>query len=156
MPIIIIGADSWLMAPNQPCIRGDTQLTESRKQNRRKAKAYLNVFDRNSQQFIGHVVDMTIEGVKLSSVREFDVNSVFQFIVDLPFEVSNSTEIRFDAKCVWCGKGESAQEYQAGFELQDVSVEESGRINALLNNSIFVDSTELLSVTIAKAESPTD
>lgn len=125
-------------------------MNDLRKMKRKQTDAYLYVYDRNNEDFIGCVVDMSTGGVKLRCVVEMEIDAIFQFKILLPMNIDGNMDIAFDAKCVWCEKCDDSDEFQIGFRLQNVSEEEKRRIDMLLNHPLFIDASELVNVTISK------
>ena len=96
-------------------------MTETRSKKRRKTFAFFGVNDQNNNNFVGWIVDMTIEGFRLRSITKLDTDSNFQFKIELPFEIDGSHEILFEAKSIWSKKIEKKNEFNTGFTLHKIS-----------------------------------
>lgn len=125
-------------------------MRETRKLKRKQTYTFLGVYDRNTNQFVGRLVDMTKEGVKLRSMAAMETNAVFQFRLDLPFDINGSKEIVFNARSIWCNKCSDSGQYNIGFQVQDVPQTEVARIDLLLQGSLFEDADERIHVTLSK------
>ena len=53
-------------------------MNEKRKLNRRHLIYYLRVFDRDTSILIGHLVDITAEGIMLISEDPIETDNIFQ------------------------------------------------------------------------------
>lgn len=120
---------------------------EERKQKRKTTYAFFGINDQSTNNFVGWVVDMTIEGLRIRSISELEIDSSFRFRMDLPFKINESTEIVFDAKSVWSKKVNDRNEFNTGFELLDVSPTEIDKIGQLIESSHFEDGDEQIPVT---------
>ena len=125
-------------------------MAESRKLKRRHTDTLFCVYDRNDDQFIGCLVDMTLEGVKLKTMAPMETNVVFQFRMDLPAEISGSTEISFDAESIWCKECVDSHEYHVGFQMQNVPEAEIERIEQLIDGHLFKEADAIVHITVGK------
>ncbi|MFQ5608153.1 MAG: PilZ domain-containing protein [Candidatus Zixiibacteriota bacterium] len=128
-------------------------MGEKRNRIRRRTDALLCVYDRNTDEFVGCLVDMTSDGLKLKSPAEIEANAIFQFRMDLPQELKGSDRITFDARSVWLSQDEVSQEYYTCFQMQGVSSEDIDRIEHLIGGSLFADADERVRVTLSKKTS---
>lgn len=125
-------------------------MAESRKHKRQHTDTLFCVYDRNDDQFIGCLVDMTVEGVKLRAMAPMEINVIFQFRMDLPAEIGGSAEISFDAESIWCKECVDSHEYQVGFQMQNVPESEIKRIEQLINSPLFKEADAVVHITVGK------
>jgi len=115
------------------------KMIERRKFQRKHLIYYLRIFDRNTTRLIGHLVDITPEGVMLMSEEPIETNTTLQLRMGLPKEIKKSKEITFDAKSLWCKKDINPDFYDTGFELLDVPREVVEIIKRLIRDFQFQD-----------------
>ena len=125
-------------------------MAESRKLKRRHTDTLFCVYDRNDDQFIGCLVDMTLEGLKLRCLAPMETNVIFQFRMDLPVEIGGSAEISFDTESIWCKEGVDSHEYHVGFQMQNVPEAEIRRIEQLIAGPLFKEADAVVHITVGK------
>ena len=114
-------------------------MDNQRKLRRRHLIYYLRVVDRSTDQFIGHLVDVTTEGVMIMSDHAFEEDSIHQFSMALPEVIEGSTPLHFDVKCVWSREGITPGQYDSGFELLTILPEHRREIERLIVEFGFRD-----------------
>jgi hypothetical protein len=114
-------------------------MQEKRKYQRRHLIYYLRVFDRNTVNLIGHLVDITAEGVMVISENPIEVGKTFQMRMILPKEFFGKEQITFDAVSRWCDKDINPSFYDTGFQVNDLSEENSKIITQLIEDFGFND-----------------
>lgn len=91
------------------------------KQHHQYEKKYFEVFDKKTGTSVGHLVDLTIEGLRIISRTEMRPRTRYQFRIDLPKEVRGVNRIFADAECVWSHKDIDPQFYIAGFKILSIT-----------------------------------
>ncbi len=112
-------------------------MPEQRKLKRKQLIYYLSVFDRSTEQRIGQLVNITTEGVMLTSENPIKQNTVFQLKMTLPEKIKGRGHITFVAKSMWCRKGINPDFYDIGFRLLDISQEDIKIIESLIYDFSF-------------------
>ena len=125
-------------------------MREQRKLERRDTVAFLAVYDRKTEMFIGRLIDMTTKGMKIKSATAIELDSTFMIRIDLPVSTKVSKIITFKAKCVWTNECSDSDAYDCGFQIQDITPKELENINSLINSPLFEDANERVRVTIDK------
>ena len=93
-----------------------------RKLERRACKEDLSILDPTTDQSIGFLIDITIEGIKLSAEKPFDLDSVYRFKMSLPKEIEGTDQLSFSALSKWCAINDCSPPcYEAGFQLRKIS-----------------------------------
>jgi hypothetical protein len=92
-------------------------VKQDRRLKRRHLIYYLRVFEKNADQPIGHMVDITTEGMMLISEDPIKTDTVFELRMVLPVEIEGSREITFSAMSRWCREDENPDFYNTGFQL---------------------------------------
>lgn len=110
-----------------------------RRHKRRHLIYYLRVFENDSEKLIGHVVDITREGLKLVMDKPINARSKWKLRMSLPESIEGTENVCFDATCVWCDKDVNPDFYVAGFEIHGLGESEIKTIEALVREFGFQD-----------------
>ncbi|MBI9046018.1 MAG: PilZ domain-containing protein [Anaerolineaceae bacterium] len=114
-------------------------VDNSRSLRRRHLIYYLRVFDLHSGKLMGHLVDITTEGVMLISEYPSEVGLELKMRMVLPFEILDKNELVFDATCVWCKKDINPDFYAMGFQILEIPQEDLHIIEDLIAQHGFQD-----------------
>ena len=126
-------------------------MDEKRKAQRKQTVAFLGVYHRETEEFLGRLIDMSVNGIMIRAVQNMDVNSIYEFRIDLPTPIAGRHFLIFDAECVWCrDSAKSKNRYDVGFKIINIKFNEIETIQNLLYDPIFLDSNEQLRLTLAK------
>lgn len=87
---------------------------------RRHLIYYLRVFDRDSGQLLGHVVDITIEGLMLVSDRPVETHRPYHLRMDLPANMFGREHLEFEAQALWCNNDVNPAFFDSGFRLKEM------------------------------------
>ena len=82
---------------------------------------YLRVFDGLGSRVIGHLVNISANGIMLLSDSPIPVNEEHKLRMRLPHELVDHGEIVFHAFSRWCRKDTNPDFYVTGFQLHDIS-----------------------------------
>lgn len=121
-----------------------------RRLKRRVTDAFLTVSDRNTGKALGHLVDLTVEGLKLRGDSPIEVDAIFQLRLDLPSDMTRSNKIMIDVKCVWSEKSENGEAYFSGFMMNFVSPMDLEKIEKILESPLFKYANERVKVSLSK------
>jgi hypothetical protein len=94
---------------------------------------YLRIFDSNSGENIGHLVDITTRGIMMISEHPVSPGKDFSFKMQLPGVITGREEIEFTAQSLWCKKDINPDFYVSGCEITNISPQETKTITALIN-----------------------
>ncbi len=112
-------------------------MEERRMSKRRNLIFYLQVFDQSTDELLGFAVDITPEGLMLLSNKPIDTGHDFTLRMTLPEEFSESNQIEFKAKSIWCEQDVNTDYYDTGFQLVDVEPETVSLIHRLTRHFGF-------------------
>lgn len=115
-------------------------MKQNRKLKRRHLIYYLRVFEKNADQPIGHLVDISTEGMMLISEDPIKTGTVFELRMVLPVEIDGSREIIFSAESRWCREDENPDFYNTGFQLINPSLEHMKITGLLIQKFCFKES----------------
>ena len=106
----------------------------------RPAVVNIGVYDLETNDQIGQLVDMSTEGIMLVGGSVMKLNTVYQFKIVFPIAIYKDREISFNAVCLWCDKNPDGSSYQAGFQLRDVDPDLKKLLKCLIQGPGFEDS----------------
>ncbi|MCU0538243.1 MAG: PilZ domain-containing protein [Hydrococcus sp. Prado102] len=111
-------------------------------QNKRKLKRwhliyYLRVLDRDTKQPIGHLIDISENGMMLVSETPVALERVFHLQMILPEEIAGLTTWNFEAKSLWSEPDINPSLSKTGFQLLNVRSEDVGTIECLIDDYGF-------------------
>ena len=109
-------------------------MEENRKLKRRYLIYPIRVFDPNSNQLIGFMENITIEGMMLKSGRPFRTLNKYQLKIVFGEEIHKTGHFEFSAECKWWDKDIFTGFYNAGFHLEDVSFEGFHVLNKIIHS----------------------
>ena len=107
-------------------------VQERRAFKRKYLMFYSRVFNRQTGEMVGHLVDLTPEGAMLLSERPIATDAVFSLHMELPDDVSDHLHLKFEAKSLWCKRDVNPDFYAAGFQLLDMPQEDLQVIERLI------------------------
>lgn len=114
-------------------------MYERRKLKRRHLIYYLRVFEQGTNKLMGHLVDLTQEGIMLISEDPIEVNKVYHLRMILPSRMGGKEEWLFDAESRWCKKDVNPDFYDTGFQLLNLKQEGLEIISNLIQGFGFRD-----------------
>lgn len=115
-------------------------MAKRRKNKRVHLIYYLLVFDNDSDQLVGHIVDITTDGIKLMSRIPLIPDKIYNFKMILPEGIDEtSREISFKAKSRWCKDKMYSDFYGIGFKFEDISEEDITTIKHLIDQFGYVE-----------------
>jgi len=78
---------------------------------------YFEVIDLKTNKSVGHLIDLTLEGLKTLGPNCLNREEIYKFRIELPKEVRGVQRIIVEAQCVWCEKEINPDFYTAGFKI---------------------------------------
>ena len=105
---------------------------QARKLKRRHLLYYLRVFDRRTGDLVGHLVDLTTEGMMLMSEEPIEEGVTLYLRMALPEEINGKTQISLDGETIWCREDHNPDFYVTGMRLKNVAPRNIERIEQLI------------------------
>lgn len=99
-------------------------MVERRAQPRRSLFYALKIYDAETLQQIGELVDFNQEGLLLHGSQEMDTGRILTLRVPFPGEDGQSRNLDLEARCVWCRRDRRADCFAAGFKFVDPTPDE--------------------------------
>ena len=97
-------------------------IQERRKFKRRGLAYYMLVLDANTREMIGHLVDITPQGIMLDSQKPLPLENDYRLRLDTMPDVADKDYIKFTARTKWC-LPDAVEPYlfDIGFSIIDIS-----------------------------------
>jgi hypothetical protein len=114
-------------------------MEEKRKIKRHHLIYYLRVFNRNTDKLLGHLVNITPQGIMLVSEEPIAVDTAFQLRMKLPGALQEFEYLDFNARSVWNGQDSDTNFYDTGLLLLDIPPEKITIIEELIDRFGFQD-----------------
>lgn len=114
-------------------------MPDRRKVKRRHLIYYLRVFDRATGRQLGHLVDLTPDGMMMMSERPVRVGRTIGLKMVLPGEAAREQVLEFDATSMWTSPDVNPDFYDTGFKLSKVSRRHLAQIETLIDDYGFRD-----------------
>jgi hypothetical protein len=112
---------------------------ERRTIKRRHLIFYLRVWELDEDRALGHVVDITAEGMMLISEQPIATDREYSLEVRLPDTEGRPTPMRFRAVCRWCDNDINPAFYDSGFEFLEQGPQDVETIRSLIEEYGFQD-----------------
>jgi hypothetical protein len=97
-------------------------MDERRNLDRKDFSYYMRLIDNDTQELVGHLVDISSGGFKLDSQNPIPINKDFRFRLDLTSEVANKPSMVFMARSKWCEVDPlDPLLYNVGFQLVNIA-----------------------------------
>jgi hypothetical protein len=112
---------------------------EKRTTKRRHLIYYLHVYNRLDNELLGHVVDITAEGLMIIGEKTLPIDHDFSLHMTLPSEIMGRESLDFEAHSVWSRRDADPTLFGTGFRLNDIDSEESRIIRRLIKDFGFQD-----------------
>lgn len=112
---------------------------EKRKLKRRHLIYYLRVFNRINHDLLGHLVDLTPEGIMIISENPLPVDVDYQLHMTLPEEIMGKDTIDFEAHTVWSRRDVDPSFFGTGFRVTNLAREDEALIAELIQDFGFLD-----------------
>ena len=107
-------------------------MTERRRLERHHVSNSLEVFDLDTGDHLGRVVDLHVEGLMLLSDRPVDLFRCFALQVNLPMRLNGVHEFLLDAETLWNRQSLNGQQYWTGMHFTNLPEASRQRIEKMV------------------------
>ena len=107
-------------------------MEERRQHSRHGTEMQLEVFDLNSGQRLGRIVDLSADGFMLFSDTPHSPDAVLQCRLVCAGGGEALQEVRLGADCLWSRPGADGQHCWAGFHIIDLAEDQAKALESLL------------------------
>ena len=94
----------------------------------------LRVFNAKTSKLMGHMTDITPEGMMLIGEKAVKPRKEYSVRMDLPRNVMESGHLTFDVVSKWCRKDASGDFHTMGFQIKSISPEGLAVVRALIRD----------------------
>jgi hypothetical protein len=108
-----------------------------RKVPRRHLIYYLRVYDIDTGDLLGNLVDISTRGIMLVSETPIAINTTFAMRMMLPETLEGSREVEFRGVSRWCRNDVNMHFYDTGFELIDPTIGFMEALDRLVDVCLF-------------------
>jgi hypothetical protein len=109
-------------------------MEKSERLKRNKCKVYFRVVNEETGELIGHLVDITIQGLRVICEKPVHPDAIFHLRLILPVEVEGAREFTLSAMSRWCSQDNVSGFYNAGFEFRNVSLKTTKIIEGVIKS----------------------
>jgi c-di-GMP-binding flagellar brake protein YcgR len=106
-------------------------MEDRRKDKRYRLIYYLQVFNRKNELFMGNLIDITTEGMMLTSERPIEVGKIYQIGMNIQFLGQQDLSLELEAESRWSRPADNANYYDTGFKFVNVSEDQKMIIEQL-------------------------
>jgi hypothetical protein len=96
---------------------------KTRRQERTRLIYHLRVFDARRKRLLGHMVDITPEGLMLIGENPLPAGKKYSLRMDLPRNLMVDAHLTFSAESKWCTKDQNGDFYSVGFRIVKMTPE---------------------------------
>jgi len=94
---------------------------DKRRVERKYLVFYLRVFDGLGSKVMGHLVNISSNGIMLLSDFPIPINEEYKLRMRLPHELVENAEVIFNATSRWCRNDKNPDFYMTGFQFHDIT-----------------------------------
>ena len=102
------------------------------KTDKQYSRPYFDVIDVKTGESIGHLVDLTFDGMKIESTAEIGRGRPFSLRIELPEEIEECGEIHIAARSLWADRLEGQEKWYVGFEILSIAPPYGDIVDALI------------------------
>ena len=114
-------------------------MPDRRKTKRKYLMFYTRVFDVQTGELLGHLVDLTPQGAMLISEHAVPAGAHFRLKMELSPEVATQPYVEFDARSLWCQQDVNPQFYNTGFNFLSIAPESIAIVERIVEAYGFRD-----------------
>lgn len=114
-------------------------MEDRRRSNRRFMLYYMPIYDVQSLRQVGNLVDITPQGIMIVSENAVAESHTIHMRLELTGDVASKNHMEFHALCKWCRQDISPNLYSIGFEILDLTPEDTDIIQRIVETYGFRD-----------------
>jgi hypothetical protein len=115
----------------------DSPGSEKRRIKRWYLVLYLRVYDQDTNELLGHIVDINKEGMRLVSDKPIELNRIYRLWVDVPKEGTPRQRIQLEGESLWTGRDVNPDFYDTGFLMLNISTQSLLQLQLLIEEFTF-------------------
>jgi hypothetical protein len=129
----------YIKRPSEHNLRNSAKPDDRRTVKRRHLFFYLRVWQSGSNRLLGHLVDITPEGMMLVSEESIAAGEEYELEIRTPDAEGEMSSLQFKAICRWSDNDINPSFYDSGFEFLDNTPENIETISKLVEEYGFND-----------------
>ena len=114
-------------------------MPETRKLERMHVLSYVKVCVQKTAESVGHLVDITTQGLRVASPRALLPDSMIELRIDLPDDREQPRRVCFDAEVIWSRPSREFDCWDVGLRLIDLSDDDSSQIEQFIQTAAYRD-----------------
>ena len=122
--------------------RRSSHRWETSEYHQKKETGSFRVIDITNNNSIGHLADISAEGMRIISDYSLEKDTVYKLRIDLPEEICGCDQLNVDAKNIWCRQDSKSKQYQSGFEFLSTFPHHAEVIELLFHDLVTTLPTE--------------
>jgi len=107
-------------------------MNDKRRLPRKRVAEILEIFDPVTDDKLGRLVNITVEGFLLYSQNPIQSGDIFQLEMPLPRSINDLDKVSFGAEVVWSSMVKETESHWSGFRIIDISPEHREVIDTLI------------------------
>ena len=113
-------------------IVNDWSEEERRQQERFSLDHYLKVIDQDTQTLLGHIVDISMGGIKVLGEHPIEAEKKFHLLFDISLGDGKQTHVTVEARSIWTAKDINPGFHTTGFCFLELSNESYESVSSLI------------------------
>ena len=114
-------------------------MDDRRKAKRKYLLYYGRVFDEKATTLLGHLVDITLQGLMLLSDKPFSVGTTQRIKLEVTDDIAEQPYLNLTVKSIWCEPDVDPNHFNTGFEILALKPGDEQVIQAIIRNYGFRD-----------------
>ncbi|MCP4570408.1 MAG: PilZ domain-containing protein [FCB group bacterium] len=99
------------------------QVSDYKDNNQTTPEECFQVFDGKNDQFIGYLVDISVEGLMILSDQPIKQETLLIMKVELPENITDGEKLLIKAKSLWWHQEENQESCRIGFKIEHSSLD---------------------------------
>lgn len=109
-------------------------VANKRRHPRVRLLAGIRVYDKATDKVFGRLIDMSREGLRISTNHANAVGDLIELKITLPEDITHRDSVECTARSVWCKTLPESETYQTGFHITEISPEDLRLVESLIRN----------------------
>ena len=124
-------------------------MDERRKHVRKATSDYFLIYDRETDELVGRVLNLSPAGAMVISESPVAVSKTIKCKMVMPRIISTRQYISFDVECRWCSENKRWKWYEIGCQLSNISEEDQKIIQKLTGEWVMKEGSQPLTITVS-------
>ncbi|OQX18840.1 MAG: hypothetical protein BWK76_06375 [Desulfobulbaceae bacterium A2] len=117
----------------------EKKADDPRAQSRHHLVYYLQVFDPQGEEMVGHLADLSSEGMMMLCPRPLAVGQHYRLRLAFPKPIANRSELLLEGNCRWCRPDINTELHAVGIQLEGLDPRETKFLLCLIDDFGFND-----------------